>query len=391
MNPSLYIHIPVCLKKCDYCDFFSIPRSSFPHGNKNWDELLVKQLGFEAEQWSSEYDISEWKTVYIGGGTPSLLSPHAIYSLCDAIKKCQKDRLQNPVEWTIEANPEDLTEEWITACTDAGINRLSLGIQTLQDECLSAVSRRGSRKKTIDALELISGQWKGRLSLDFIAGLPGQTEVSLLKDLHETISSFVDHVSLYSLTVEENTPLAKRLSGNAPPVLPDDDIAADMWIAGRDFLEQQGFYQYEISNFCRPGCESLHNMTYWNLESYIGVGPGATGTIVEGDSAVRFTNTTHIERWLEDPAADRATEHIGRLDSIRERLLMGMRLSSGISKKQFKNRFGTDILSIIPETARKWQNRELLVADSKHIALTRGGLLFLNKFLSDCMEELCSR
>jgi len=396
LNPSLYIHIPICLNKCDYCDFFSIPIADFPvysalDSIASPADAVVQGLIREISEWSATYAQTGWGTVYIGGGTPSLLLPRNIISMCSKIYTTQRTGLDSYSEWTIEANPEDITEDWLRSCSDAGINRLSIGVQSLDDRCLAAVGRRGSSNKTQKALELVSRVWKGRLSLDMIAGLPGQTLNSLIEDLSRLVATGADHLSLYSLTIEDETPLARRLREAPIPLMPDEDESADMWIAGRDFLARNGFIQYEISNFCRPGCESKHNLTYWNLRSYIGVGPGATGTIIEGDRATRYTNTRNIAEWLENPASGRTIEHIGRTESIQEVILMGMRLSVGIEKRAFSDRFGGDILSFIPETATQWIRRGLLLDNDERIALTSEGLLYLNGFLRGCVEELTGK
>jgi len=376
MKPSLYIHIPVCLKKCDYCDFFSVPGIG---GQKL--SRIVQALRNEIADREKKHARDGWKTVYIGGGTPSLLDPGDITLLCESIR--------TDGEWTIEANPEDLTLEWLEACRSGGINRLSLGIQSMDDEVLSGVGRRGSRSANLAALGLVREFWTGRLSLDLIAGLPGQTRIGLESDIREIVSFKPDHISLYSLTIEDGTPLERRLSGENPPAVPDEDESAALWVAGRDLLEAYGYRQYEISNFARDGAESAHNMSYWHLEPYIGVGPGAAGTVNTLDTAERFTDLTDIEKWLDNPLSSFETERLSREECIREYLLMGMRLASGISRKDFKVRFGTDILELTGKTVSRWKDRGFMVECPDRIALNREGLLFLNRFLSDCMEEMC--
>lgn len=388
MTPSLYVHIPFCLKKCFYCDFFSIPVSDFPGfpGDSGSFRNLVSALLREIAYKKNDLKIESWQTVYIGGGTPSLLSPDEIYALASPLsERCS--------EFTIEANPEDLTEEWLCACRDAGINRLSLGIQSMRDDILSSVGRRGSAASNRKALDLAADKLTGRLSVDLISGLPGQTAPILQRDIEELVSFNPDHVSLYSLTVEDGTPLEKLLAKKAGTGLrgieiPGDDEAAELWIQGRDLLEKAGYRQYEVSNFAKPGAESRHNMTYWNLETYIGAGPGATGTLNAADTASRFTNTTDIARWLEKPEDSFSTECISRTDCIREAIMMGMRTIFGVDRKKFRARFARDILDVIPHTAASWTRQGYLVSGTDSLALTRDGLLFLNRFLASCLEEI---
>ena len=383
------MHIPVCLNKCDYCDFFSVPLSQYPANTcTHIFNPLITALLNEITFRRNEYSINDWKTIYIGGGTPSLLSPENIYRLGKGILTGIENTDSNPVECTVEANPEDLTEEWLDACSKAGINRLSLGIQSLNDGILENIGRRGTGKTNRRALEITKKKWKGNFSLDLISGLPDQNLQDLLHDIDEIIFYKPDHISLYSLTVEPNTPLGKKLDESSNFNIPNDDESASLWIAGRDYLKQKGYFQYEVSNFALKGFESRHNMTYWNLDSYIGVGPGATGTIITGDTANRTTNTHDISRWLEEPESSFTVEYINKTDCIREVILMGMRLSSGLNRKKFLHRFGIDILGLIGNTLKKWSEKKMLIITPKSIALNEDGLLILNRFLEDCFDEL---
>lgn len=386
MTPSLYIHIPVCVRKCAYCDFFSVPVRNFPaktaSENANLD-TLVAALAKEIACRKKEFDIEGWKTVYIGGGTPSILSPDELYALGAPLAGMEG------AEFTVEANPEDLTAAWLDACKAAGINRLSLGIQSMSDESLAAVQRRGTAESNRRALELVAKSWNGRLSLDLISGLPGQTPQRLSRDIEELVSFDPDHISLYSLTIEEGTPLEAMLADPARLArLPGEDEASELWIMGRDILEEKGFIQYEVSNFAKPGAESRHNTTYWNLETYLGAGPGATGTVITGDTSIRRVNTTDIGRWLDRPETSFDAEHISREDNIKEAIMMGMRMISGIGREKFRMRFGVDVVELIPETVAAWIKKGLLKAQGDSLALNRDGLLFLNKFLADCLAEL---
>jgi oxygen-independent coproporphyrinogen III oxidase len=386
MYPSLYIHIPVCLSKCDYCDFFSIPISSFLGEKDNKFTLLTDALLEEIRLSRQEMHITDWKTVYIGGGTPSLIDPANIARLgTDIMKSTEGVPIE---EFTIEANPEDLTKEWLEACEIAGINRLSLGIQSMNDAVLSSVARRGSAESNRKALLLVKKYWKGRLSVDLISGLPCQTKKILFHDIDELLSYEPDHVSLYSLTIEDETPLARKIHDQQVPRLLTDEDADSLWISGRDRLENKGFLQYEISNFSRQGFESKHNLTYWNLDTYIGVGPGATGTVITGETAYRTTNTQNTQKWFSAPHASYSMEKLSKEDCIREFIMMGMRLSSGMDRKKFKNRFAYDVLDYIEKTVSIWERKQLINLRTDFLALTREGLLLLNRFLADCFVEI---
>lgn len=383
MNASLYIHVPYCLKKCDYCDFYSIPTSS-DNGFSPYIETVIKEIALRKRL----FGVDRWSTVYIGGGSPSLLGPIDIRALSEGIRPDLVNAGEGATEWTIEANPEDLSVDWLRVCEDSGINRLSLGLQSLRDPVLAAIGRRGSAASNIAALELAAANWKGRLSVDFIAGLPGLTDGELTDDLRRALEYGPDHVSLYSLTIEDGTPLSKRVLAQSIE-MPDEDLAATQWIAGRDYLESNGLLQYEVSNFARPGCESRHNLTYWTLQSYVGVGPGATGTINRGKESFRYTDNRDIASWMIDPVANTDDESIGPADTLAEAILMGFRLIRGVDRKAFKDRFDVDLATKIGKTAIKWQKKGLLEVSETRMNLNQEGLLVLNRFLVDCLEELC--
>lgn len=383
MIPSLYIHIPLCKKKCDYCDFFSV----IPE-NSQTQERVVKALQKELTHRCSEYNVDSWKSIYIGGGTPSLLHPDQIKKLCKSVRKSvNPEKFSSTIEWTIEANPEDLTLEWLLACEESGINRISVGIQSMNDSVLKEAGRRGSTESNQKALELLYAHWHGRLSLDFIAGLPNQTKEGLIQDISEICSYNPDHISLYSLTVEEGTPLERKLSHNESRI-PLEDEASDMWIAGRDFLETKGYIQYEVSNFSKPGFESVHNASYWNMNNWLAIGPGGSASIFNNNEAFRYTNKKNLSLWLNDPEHSTETEILLEKDVLSETLIMGFRMIKGIDRNSFYSRFGKDILEYIGKTVHKWQRKKLVILSDEHISLTKNGLLFLNSFLCECLQEI---
>ncbi len=376
--PSLYIHIPLCTRKCDYCDFFSCTSADFPADSSPVTRRISRSLVREIGQRSREFSVSEWNTVYIGGGTPSLLSPEDVSHLCSSFS-CNG-------EVSIEANPESIAEPWLSAASEAGITRLSMGIQSLHDPLLRSIGRTGNAQSSRDALERVAAIWKGELSVDLICGIPGQSASMLLNDIRELAGYPVDHVSLYSLMVEPGTQLSYRLEHTPGFHLPDNE--QDLWFSARDALEEAGFMQYEVSNFAKSGAECRHNLVYWHMDPYLGAGPSAVGTMPVGDESVRYTNTRDLSAWLENPAGHQEIEYISRQDTLFEVLLMGFRLNAGISRKRFENRFSADILDVITHTIELWKNKELLVVTEDSIALTRNGLPLLNRFLSDCMGEL---
>ena len=252
MEISLYVHVPFCRQKCDYCDFFSIPlnRASCVCPDEKYVRSVLNEIRF----YVKKYSVSRWKTVYIGGGTPSQLGAKLLFELVSGIKSAVSDKTAD--EFTVEMNPEDLAEDILDSAQKAGVDRISTGIQALDQKALDSVNRHCPLQTAISSLELLQKKWKKKLSVDFIAGLPGQTYSSFKKQF-ETVFNFknIDHISLYSLTLEENTPLYKKIESGK--IKWSQQKTDRMWILGRKILKENGFIQYEVSNFARTGAESL--------------------------------------------------------------------------------------------------------------------------------------
>lgn len=406
----LYIHIPFCKGKCGYCDFFSEnPRDVFRGSSftmRDYIEAVSNQIEFLA----SHFGVKNFSSVYIGGGTPSILGEAELESLCAAIKSSSAPFSQD-AEFTIEANPESVTEEFLKAAQLCGANRLSLGIQCADDGVLKSVGRRTNRAQILESVRLIKKIWHGQWCADFIAGLPFQTKQMLHDDLNFAFQNGAAHISLYALSLEEGTPLEKNVSSGA--VKYDSDFADELWLFGRDVLEKLGFSQYEISNFAFPGHESQHNGGYWQLCDYLGVGAGAVGTIWIGNrnfdfgnnsaqekSGVRFANTRDIKEYVEFwkqfkwKGAGEILDFPGELEPIdlqteeKEFLMMGFRTTRGVGENEYRARFGKNLaerLGAKNGTFEKWREKKLALVTQKNgdtfYSLLREGLLFLNRFL----------
>ena len=401
----LYVHIPFCTSKCSYCDFFSVPCAE-----KIGDEYIDAVLT-EAAFAASLCDIDSWKTIYVGGGTPSLLSEKQIDFLFSGLLKMSR---KAPLEVTMEVNPSDVTESLLHAASASGVTRISCGIQSFNDASLRRVRRRSRADDVYRALSLFDKNRPKALSVDMIARLPEETDASFASGLKTLLSYAPDHISLYSLTVEEGTPLCTEIESGK--IRHNIDASDALWLSGRDFLCDAGYEQYEVSNFCRRGGECLHNLAYWNLESYAGIGAGAVGTFYGKDVSARFTNTRDIGSYVrfwkskkidaEDlrsriffsddfrtvqGAAERrfgelpfSVEYIDKKTEAFEFFMMGLRMTRGICRETYEKRFGT-----FPEKAetlfKSWEGRGLALRREKHgerfYALTKEGLLFLNEFL----------
>ena len=399
MEISLYIHIPFCRQKCDYCDFFSIPAS------KNClqpDRNYVTAVLNECRYFVKKYSITRWKTVYVGGGTPSRLSPELLSELVTGVKNLVSDK--NVDEFTVEMNPEDITEGLLEAAEKSGINRISTGIQALDEKALLKINRHCTAKTAVSALKLLQKKWKHRLSVDFIAGLPGQTYKSFESQFEYIFKLNVDHISLYTLTVEENTPLYKKIKSGAVKWNPSK--ADRMWILGRNILEKNGFFQYEVSNFSKKGSESLHNQAYWQQKNYLGCGAGACGTIYDSP-ALRWNNTTSIQRyedfWLKNGELPekidekklktvRTEEKLSREILEFEYLMTGFRMLEGVCAEDFEEKFGKSLEERLGDKTGifcEWERKKLAAryrtGNKTYFCLTRRGIMLLNLFLESLL------
>ena len=396
MEISLYVHVPFCRQKCDYCDFFSIPsnRASCVCPDEEYVRSVLNEIRF----YVKKYSVSRWKTVYIGGGTPSQLGAKLLFELVSGIKSAVSDKTAD--EFTVEMNPEDLTEDILNSAQKAGVDRISTGIQALDQKALDSVNRHCPLQTAISSLELLQKKWKKKLSVDFIAGLPGQT-CSSFKKQFETVFNFknIDHISLYSLTLEENTPLYKKIESGK--IKWSQQKTDRMWILGRKILKENGFIQYEVSNFARTGAESLHNKVYWHLENYIGCGSGACGSVY-GEVSERWTNTCSIKNyenfWLdfnpesEIPESVRQVEKIDLQTQEFEWLMMGFRLLEGVCSEEFKKRFGKSLeerIGVKDGLFFEWSKKHLARSYKKDgktfYALNERGLMLLNLFLESLL------
>jgi oxygen-independent coproporphyrinogen-3 oxidase len=390
MTASLYIHIPFCAGTCGYCDFFSVPLGA-NHDTELLDTFIEAILD-DIEDQLALFGIDQVPTVYIGGGTPSVLGPVRMERLLGGIAALLKSV---PVEFTVEANPESADGVFLRACANGGVNRISLGIQTFHEPSRRLVHRVGGGSLLEERLALSAQYFPGAFSADLITGLPLQTTDILLEDINRLLTYKPAHVSLYTLTLEPQTPLGKQAAqlGTTALFLPQGDDADNLWIIGRDALEANGLVQYEVSNFALPGKTCTHNIRYWRMENWLGVGPSASGTIIDNatGSGRRFSYPENIQTYLAAPRPrinQANVEELGRDELIRESLLMGFRYRGGPDRLRFKQRFGRDIEDCIPITIARWRERGFFAGDAVSLMPSRDGLLFLNSFLRDAFSEL---
>ena len=406
---SLYIHIPFCVSKCTYCDFFSIPISK-NQGRcfENYIIALKNEIDFRIKY----FDIKILSTIYIGGGTPSLLSVSQIKDILDYIKtKCKVD---NNAEITIEANPQDISEDLLLELKTSGVNRLSVGIQCYSDSVLKLLKRRCNLEQVELALNLIQKHWVSEgfsFSCDLISGLPTLSDEDFLLGIKKVISFGVNHISLYSLMLEEKTALYQQIYSKE--ILYSEETNENQWILGKEFLKKNGFYQYEVSNFAKPGSESRHNTVYWHIENYLGCGAGATGTV----DYYRWNNFCDVKKYVDfwiksnfsistEKLVNFSVEKIPQEEEVLtkeekefEFLMMGFRLKEGVKSSVYNSLFGKDLSTRlgyhdgetkVSSIFNKWilANRakvEKLKNGDFVFSLTDSGLIFLNQFLEEIL------
>jgi len=406
--PALYIHIPFCRAKCDYCDFYSLAGQP-PEVQRRILHRTFEQIDCFLGQIAPE----TIGTVHIGGGTPNSLDP-AIFT--DLLEQCAAlcDRT-HVSEWTVELNPEYVTSSQLSELQAAGVSRISVGVQSFSEEVLRFLNRNASAAETRSAVELVSDIWAGRWNIDLITSVPGRTDESSLEDLREAAAFGPDHISFYHLTVEPDTPLAYREAAGSFRRRNDGESAVTLR-RGWDMLRAAGYSHYEVSNFARPGCSSRHNLHYWRMHPYLGAGPGAVSTLpyagcAGGNLPIRLSGSRNFERFLMgsffpktaidelDPAADKIrdaleAEILSENEFLLEFLMMGLRTVPGIRLKDFYRIFGTDLKTIIPRTMEWALGKGLLTLhgagsreEPEYLSPTESGMLLLDTILLQAAVE----
>lgn len=333
---GVYVHFPWCVRKCPYCDFLSlaIDPSDIPHDA--YLERVLRELDARSQEVSGERRL---RSVFIGGGTPSLWKPAAIGKLLDAIVR--RFAVDSALEITAECNPSSFDRERAQALAKAGVNRVSIGVQSLDPERLAFLGRWHSPEQALAALRAALDSELARVSADLIYGVHGQTPAAAVSEAVSVAQAGVTHLSAYTLTIEKGTQFGARAQKGTLPLLPEDTVA-ESFLEVHSALAAEGFEHYEISNFARGGDYAAHNLGYWRGDEYLGLGAGAWGTLVTADGRVRYRNTPSPERYLNTSltfgplATDHARGLVQQLEPIdgetalRERLLLGLRLGRGV-------------------------------------------------------------
>ena len=337
---SLYIHIPYCHKKCSYCDFYSTIT-----GNETEINNVLTQILKDTEVFLEELEYPFIKTLFIGGGTPSSI-PVVIFT--GFLQKLGAVLKNIPQEYTIEINPETVSRELLDILTVNKINRISIGVQSLNERILATLGRNTNVENTIKALETIKKYWKGTFSIDLINAVPGQAIEMALSDIEKINIFSPDHISLYSLTFEPDTQLYNLLKNGKITVL-SENIDTLMQKKSISLLKTLGYKRYEISNYCKKGKESLHNLNYWKMGTSLGIGPSAASTLLSKNGPVRLKNIPDTSAFISYVPINKRMEQdfISKESFLLEHLMMGFRLLKGIDILHINSVFKIDIVEYL--------------------------------------------
>jgi oxygen-independent coproporphyrinogen-3 oxidase len=371
---GLYIHIPFCVRKCPYCGFIST------HYDTIIADGYLSALLFEIGTHSHFLRENTFGSIYIGGGTPTTLSHDQFSRLFNIIK--EHIRLTADAEITVEANPHTATKNSLRLLKGLGVTRLSIGVQSFSDEVLALLGRVHSACQAVAAVHAAREVGFGSIGIDLIFGVPGQTEEHWSKTLETTISLNPEHISAYSLSLDEGSQwhLAEKNGMGEPP---DDDTSANMYTAAMELLRARGYHQYEISNFCLPGYECRHNINYWDRGEYLGLGPGAWSFI--GNR--RWANIADVDQYVSRlrsgiTVQDRdRDEYVNREQAALEKLFLGLRRTSGVDLAAYGSQFGGGALDTLVSRIGELERAGLITIQKGTLVLTGRGMLLSNDVL----------
>lgn len=370
MKIGLYVHIPFCKSKCYYCDFLSFPKLDQVEA---YMEALMKELAYYGQQINGVHTIG---SIFIGGGTPTVLSPFLIQRLCQKIK--EHFVLEEGYEWTIEANPGTVTKEHVEAFIEGGINRVSIGLQACQNTLLKQIGRIHQKEDWEKTITLLKAGGITNINTDLMFGLPGQKFEEWQETLEEVVKKEIPHLSAYGLIIEEGTLFYERYEKGELD-LPEDEFERAMYDYTKTYLSTHGYEQYEISNWAKKGYNCKHNCLYWQQQWYIGVGLGAHSYM----NQVRYHNTTCMETYISAQGDGRQLvreeELINEKMAMEECMFLGLRMTKGIDVDIFNKKFGKDIFEIYGETLDKWIKENILAYHKGRIYLTERGIEISNQ------------
>ena len=362
MVTHAYIHIPFCIRKCHYCSVisgFNIERKS------EYISALIAEI-------KTKYKNEILKTIYFGGGTPSLLEVEDLKRILSCFNYNKNSEI------TIEINPETVTKEKLGDIKNIGFNRISLGVQTFDNKLLNSIGRKHNEEKIYEAIEIIKNTGFKNISIDLIYGLPNQTLDGFVEDIKNAINLNIQHISSYGLKIEDESFFGK----NPPPNLPDDEQQALMYGKLCKILKEKDFEHYEISNFAKKGYKSNHNCAYWENKNYYGFGLNASG--YEGN--IRYKNTSDFENYLKNPLQREEEELLSIQETMENEIFLALRLKKGINISDLNQKYNIDFEKKYEKIINKYAKTNHLKIENNHCKLTEEGILLSNEIMSEFLD-----
>ncbi|MDN0043641.1 radical SAM family heme chaperone HemW [Mediterraneibacter glycyrrhizinilyticus] len=384
---ELYVHIPFCVRKCAYCDFLSAPADTQER------TLYIDALTEEIRARKNDFTAYRVSTIFLGGGTPSILEGDDNARIFRALQ--ENFDISDDAEITMEVNPGTVTEEKAASWRKSGVNRLSIGLQSADDRELKMLGRIHTYREFLDTWKIVREAGFENVNVDLISAIPGQNLRSWSETLRKAADLGPEHISAYSLIVEEGTPFYERYGdgsgededkGNHLPPLPDEDTEREIYKATEKILAEYGYHRYEISNYAKTGYECRHNLGYWERKEYLGLGLGASSLLSE----CRFHNTADMGKYLrlyENAGTDicEDIEHLSVEDQMEEFMFLGLRKTVGISVDDFRKAFGKEIREVYGEQMRKLEEQRLIEYSGNRVRLTERGTDISNYVFSEFM------
>lgn len=373
---GVYVHIPFCVRKCDYCDF--------PSGSAAPDEqaYYIRVLKKEIHSFEALGNLYRVRTLFFGGGTPSLLDPAQLERLMGQLR--EQYEFAEDLEATIECNPGTLTEEKLARYREMGFNRLSMGFQSANPEELRVLGRIHSWQDCVDSFQMARRAGFENINVDLMSALPGQTKESWMRTLEQAVALSPEHISAYSLSIEPGTPFYDRYAeGKGAALLPDEETDREMYHETKTFLSEHGYHRYEISNYAKKGRECRHNIAYWTGGAYVGFGLGAASYL----RGRRFSMPKDKKEYWAASRRAYQTYQAARpqteQEAMEEFMFLGLRMTAGISRKKFEERFSVPLADVYGEPVRRLAEQGLLEEDGDALRLTEQGIDVSNRVLSE--------
>lgn len=367
---GVYIHIPFCVQKCVYCDFLSAPAT------RERQQIYLKALKKEMEKEAKDYTDYVIGTIFFGGGTPSILEAEDIAECIQLLKLHYS--MSDDVEITIEMNPGTASKEKLEGLKRAGVNRLSIGLQSAQNEELKMLGRIHTWEEFVNTYNMAREVGFANINVDLMSALPGQTIKTWENTLHKVLELKPEHISAYSLIIEEGTVLYDRLE-QYPPI-PSEEEDRLMYQRTKQLLRQNGYERYEISNYAQKGYESRHNTIYWVRDAYVGFGLGASSMVADR----RWNNTGEMEDYLDECMEKKQDYHVlSQEECMEEYMFLGLRMMRGVSEKRFFELFGRNMEEVYGKVLCKWMKEEFMQKEGDRIFVTDKGIDVSNVILAD--------